>query len=257
MRRNKDASAENISYGSRRWLALGIAAAAAYLLAALIVAGDPAGRILFDGLVPLDPYRWVRPLPILPWGGPPALSGGGSLPLAAGGSGAGSIATGDGQAVAVFPQNAVAPREGESSIQVKITPLHPRRLPPVPANARIDGNAYLIEARYAASGQPVMLRRAVTVLLTYPVHAEQLLSWSGTEWTRIPTTAFPTSQKVYGESSTLGFFVAAAPPGRAAGAIPWWPYLAAAAGLAIIVAATVLRRRAAARGRSAFASRGT
>lgn len=244
MKRDEEASAENIWFG-RRWLALGIAAAAAYLLTALIVAGDPAGRILFDGLVPLDPYRWVRTVPFIPWGGSPALDGGGSLPLAAGGSGAGSIATGDGQAVAVFPQNAVAPQQGELSIQVKITPLHPRRLPPLPANMRVDGNAYLIEARYAASGQPVALRRAVTVLLTYPLHAEHILNWSETEWTRIPTTAFPTSQKVYGESRTLGFFVAAGPP-RPAGAIPWWPYLAAAAGLAIIVAATVLRRRASA-----------
>ncbi|MGH2375959.1 MAG: hypothetical protein ACRDIC_21120 [bacterium] len=256
MRRGENASAEHVSFGGRRWLALGIAAAAAYLLTALIVAGDP-GRVLFDGLVPLNPYRWVRPLPIIPWGGPPALAGGGSLPLAARGSGAGSIATGDGQAVAVFPQDAVAPREGESSIQVKIAPLHPRRLPPVPANVRIDGNAYLIEARYAASGQPVVLRRAVTVLLTYPLHAEHILGWSGTEWTRIPTTAFPTSQKVYGESSTLGIFVAAGPPRPAEGAIPWWPYLAAAALLAMIVAATLLRRRASARGRSAFPSRGT
>lgn len=255
MKRGEDAPGEDLPSGSLRWLALGIAAAAAYLLTALIATPD-SSRILFDGLVPLDPYRWVRTVPFIPWGGAPALAGGGSLPLTAGGSGAGSIATGDGQAVAVFPQNAVAPQQGESSIQVKITPLQPRTLPPLPANVRVDGNAYLIEARYAASGQPVELRRAVTVLLTYPLHADQILKWSGTEWTPIPTTAFPTTQKVYGESSTLGLFVAVSPP-RPAAATPWWPYLAAATGLVLIVIAAVLRRRATARRPSALPGGGT
>ncbi len=248
MMRDEDASDEKLSSGGLRWLALGIAAVAAYFLTALTVAPN-SGRILFDGLVPLDPYRWVRTVPFIPWGGAPALAGGGSLPLAAGGSGAGSIATGDGQAVAVFPQNAVAPQQGESSIQVNITPLHPRKMPPLPEDVRVDGNAYLIEARYAASGQPVVVRRAVTVLLTYPLHAEQILNRAGTDWTRIPTTAFPTTQKVYGESSTLGLFVAVSPPRPGPGAKSWVPFAAAAGGLLMVLAALLLRGRAARRPR--------
>ncbi len=240
-----DPVVENAS--SDRWLVCGLVAVAAYLLIALVVGGPQARPILYDGLVPLDPYRWVSLLPIT-WGSAPALAGVGSLPFTADGSSPGSIATGDGQAVAVFPKDAVAPQDGEPSMHVTITPLHPRRAPPMPANLRIDGNAYRIEAWYAASGRPVAVRRPVTILLSYPLHAEQILVRTEAEWTAIPTTAFPTSQKVYGESRTLGIFVAVSPPRPGPGFTSWWPYAAAAAGLAIVTAGALLRQRASRRG---------
>lgn len=226
--------------GHRAWLLWGIAAAAAFLTASWF--GRPAPvRLLFDGLVPIDPYRWVRP-GWLSWGGSFALGGTGTLAMEPTGSAPGSIATGDGQAVMVFPRGAVEPRALEKSIRLTILPRHRRTAGRLPSNLRVDGNVYEVEGTYAASGQPIALTKRVTVLLTYPRHAEQILRRSGPAWTAIPTAVFPTSQKVYAETDRLGAFVAAGPP-RPLEARDLWPYAAAAAGAILAAVALGLARR--------------
>lgn len=228
--------------GQRRrlWLA-GMATAAAYLTAVLLLA--PQGRWLFDGLLPLEPYRWA-PHPWLPFrGAGAALSGGTLLPLTPTGSAPGSAPTGDGQAVVVFPREAFAPADGEREVQIDLRAVHPSRTPSPPDGLGIDGNAYQVEARYLPSSRPAAVRRPVTVILTYPRHAEQVLRLDGDRWTPLPTTPFPTAFKVYAESDALGTFAAAGPADRVSPAPSPAAFVAAAAGLAAAIGAWLLTNR--------------
>jgi hypothetical protein len=62
---------------------------------------------------------------------------------------------------------------------VKITPLDPSTIALPPQGMRVDGNAYRIEAVYSVSKAPVVLSKPATVVLRYPVHATDLLRYSG------------------------------------------------------------------------------
>ncbi len=232
---------KRIATGQR--LAWGVAAAGLVLAASLFVQRGVPVRILFDGMVPPQPYRWVHPPANLAATNQPPLSGEGDIPLSATGSEARSVPTGDGQAIVIFAKDGVAPREGESSLKVKVTPLDPATLPPAPAARRIDGNAYRIDAVYAASGQPAVLRKPITVDLRYPIHAEEILRLSGSEWKSLTTTRFDPSLTLVAFSDQLGTFVMVGPAGARPILTSWWPYLAAVAGLVAAVAALLLVRR--------------
>jgi hypothetical protein len=218
------------------WLAWGAAAAAVYI-AAVLLSPHTRPAILLDGLIPIDPYRWA-PHPWVPFSlGRAALSGAGALPLEAGGSGPGSVPTGDGQAVVVAPRGGFAPRQGDASVLIAVTPLHVRALPPPPRGLAFDGNAYRVEARYEPSGLPAVPVRRVTLLLSYPQHAEEVLALDGDAWTALPTTVFPINQKLFAEPETLGVFAAASPADRLHRPRSWWPYAAAAAAAGAAAAA--------------------
>jgi hypothetical protein len=202
---------------------------------------------MFDGAIPPEPYRWVRPPADLAAGNQPPLQGTGSVTLTASGSEARSIPTGDGQAIVIFSQDGIAPREGESSVTVKVTPLDPGALAPTPPGQRADGNAYRIEAVYAASGQPVALRKPITVDLRYPIHAQEILRLVESGWKTLPTTRFEPSLTLVAFSDQLGVFVAAGPGQTGTSLASWWPYLAAAAGVLLAGTAVLLSRRRMAR----------
>ena len=57
------------------------------------------------------------------------------------------------QAVVIFPPDSIVSRAGESEAQVSLTPLDVRAVPPPTSSVRFDGNAYRLEAIYAASRQ--------------------------------------------------------------------------------------------------------
>ena len=130
------------------------------------------------------------------------------------GSPAAEVATEDDQALVTFPAAALAPRPGESSVKVRLTPLDPLALGTVPAGRRFDGNAYRIEATYAASAAPVVLTAPVTVVLRYPAHATLLLRAQDAGWQVLHTTRFDGSQQVLAPANDLGVFVAASPSAR-------------------------------------------
>ncbi len=226
-----------------RWLAWGVAAAGLVLAASFYVQHGVPVRVLFDGQIPPLPYRWVRPPANLAAANQPPLPGEGDVPLTATGSEARSVPTGDGQAIVIFAKDGVAPREGESSLRVKVTPLDPATPPPAPPGRRIDGNAYRIDAVYAASGQPAVLRKPITVDLRYPIHAEEMLRLSGSEWKILPTTRFDPSLTLVAFSDQLGTFVMVGPAGTRPILTSWWPYLSAIAALLAAVAALLLVRR--------------
>lgn len=225
----------------RAWLLWGVASAACYLVAVWAVMRPVPVRILYEGMAPLPPYRWVTPPPDLaagnetprPWNGLIEFHANGSVPM--------SFATGDGQIIAVFRQGTVTPRSGETSVRVTLTPLDPATLGRAPEGLRFDGNAYRVEAVYAGSGETAATRLPVTIVLRYARHATALLRFDGSTWTGLSATSVPESMQIFATSERLGAFVAAGPPQTRA-VSPWWAY-AASAVLLLLAGLVLLRGR--------------
>jgi hypothetical protein len=194
----------------RRIVAPGLAAAAVYLgIAAATWPAVPA-LILYEGFGPPPPYHWVKPPPDLASGNQPAPAGAGRIALTPAGSRPASIATEDAQAVAVFPEGAVDAQPGQTWIDVRLTPLDPATLGSPPRGFRYDGNAYRIEAAYAPSGRAAPLRHAASVIMRYPVHADEIFRRDGQTWTPLKAEVVQATLQVFGSTAQLGVFVAAA-----------------------------------------------
>ena len=223
------------------WLVMGVAAAACYLGTVFLAWPFPV-RLLYDGLVPLPPYRWVHPPAWRAGDNQPAMSGSGTVALGPP-SRASEISTDDDQALVTFPQGILAPQAGESAVKVKMIPLDPATVAPPPNGRRFDGNAYRIEASYAASGAPAVLTNPATVVLRYPVHAPQLFRFAEPMWAPLKAQVFTGSQQVLANTDRLGVFVAAAPM-NSSGASPRTVGTAALGGIAAVaglIAAVVAR----------------
>ncbi len=188
-------------------LAWGVAAALLYVITAVSVSRVMPIRILYEGEAPPVPYRWVAPPPPLAASNMPPQSGAASVPV---GVQPGQTITGDGQAVVVFPEGAIPPRQGESQADVKITPLDPSTVAPPPRGMRFDGNAYRVEAVYSVSRTPVVLSKSATVVLRYPVHSTDLLRYAG-EWATLRGQVVQATLQVFATTDRLGVFVAVAP----------------------------------------------
>lgn len=191
------------------WLGWGVLAAALYL-GAVAGMGPLPGPLLYDGLVPLPPYRWVHPPAGLARDNQSPNAVEQTLAIGPQGSPASEVATDDDQALITFPAGVIAPRPGESSVKVKITPLDPAAETPAPKGQSYDGNAYRFEATYASSGTPVVLTAPVTVVLRYAVHATRMLRYQAGAWVTLAVTRYDGSQQVLSNSDRLGVFVAAA-----------------------------------------------
>ncbi len=167
-------------------------------------------RLVYDGLAPLPPYRWVHPPGERARDNHPPLPGTGTITFGPLGSRPAEVATGDDQALVTFPEGVIPLRAGETSVRVAITPLDPAAVAPPPGGQRFDGNAYRMEAIYATSAVTAALAGTVTVVLRYPVHATLILRSMDPAWKALPTTRFDASQQVLANSDVLGIFVAAA-----------------------------------------------
>lgn len=188
------------------WLAGGFAAA--FYLGSMAIAWPLPARLLYDGLVPLPPYRWVHPPASRARDNKPALSGTGNVAIGPP-SKAAEVSTDDDQALVTFAEGAISARPGESSVKVAIVPLDPVTVAPAPAARRFDGNAYRIEATYTASGAPAILALPVTVVLRYPVHATLFLRSDGPSWELLLPQVFTGSQQILANTNRLGVFAAA------------------------------------------------
>jgi hypothetical protein len=193
-------------------LILGIVASGLYIASASIVWRAVPVRILYEGDAPPPPYRWVQPPPNLSGDNEAPLPGAGTVMLAPTGSRPGSTTTGDGQASIVFPEGSIAPRAGESRVEVRVTPLSPATLGPPPQGLRFHGNAYRVEAFYATSRDPVALSRPATMVVRYPVHATELLRLAGGTWTNLRGQTVPETLQIFTNTDRLGTFVPAAAP---------------------------------------------
>ncbi len=195
--------------GRASWLGWGALAAAAYF-GALTAAGPLPRPLLYDGLVPLPPYRWVHPPAGVARDNQPPPPVQQTLTIGPRGSPASEVSTDDDQALVTFPAGVIAPRPGESSVKVKIIPLDPATVAAAPGGQPYDGNAYRFEAAYASSGAPVVLTAPVTIVLRYAVHATRMLRYQDSGWVTLSVTRYDGSQQVLANSDTLGVFVAAA-----------------------------------------------
>jgi hypothetical protein len=191
------------------WWLVGVAAATLYVGTVMLASPFPI-RVLYDGLVPLPPYRWVHPPPHRSRDNQTALSGSGTIALGPP-SRASEISTEDDQALVTLPRGIIAPQSGESTVKVTIVPLDPATVRPPPNGLRFDGNAYRIEASYGTSGIPAVLTASPTVVLRYPVHATQMLRVGESGWTPLTGQVFTGSQQLLANTDRLGVFIAAAP----------------------------------------------
>jgi hypothetical protein len=225
-----------------RRAAFGVAAVGLYVAVALVsaVLDIVPVRPLYDGLAPPVPYRFVNPPPDLTDSNEPPLREVGSLELGPEGSSARTVSTPDGQMLLVFAGGAVLARDDESEVKVTITPRDPAPLPPAPPGLRIDGNAYVVAAAYAGSGEAIELREPVTVVMRYPVHATVMLQQRRGGWRSLRTQSAQASLQLFAETSELGSFVAAGPP---AASRVWIAYLAAGAGVLAGAAGYLTGRR--------------
>jgi len=187
----------------------GIAAAALYIAAAVVLTPGVPVRLLYDGEMPPPPYRWMRPPGDISGPHQPPQPGTGTVALTATGSRYSVVGTDDAQAWVVFSKDAVVREPGESEVRVRIIPLDPSTVPAPPPGMLLDGNAYRIQAVYAKSGQPVKLREVVTVMLRYPRHAQEILHESGSRWVVLSTNKVDVTLQLFASTKELGLFVAA------------------------------------------------
>jgi hypothetical protein len=166
------------------------------------------GRIMYDGLVPLPPYRWVHPPIDRARDNQPPSPGSGVVTLGPQGSRPAEISTDDEQAFVTFPAGSIAVQAGESSVKVAITPLDPGTIAPVPPGRAFEGNAYRFEATYAGSGAAASFTAPVTVVLRYAVHGVLVLRAQDRGWRPLQTARFDGSQQVLANTDVLGVFVA-------------------------------------------------
>lgn len=195
-------------FSGRRSLPWGIAVVSLYIVAAGGTGHFIPVRLLYDGEAPLPPYRWVKPPDNVPGPHEPPEPGVGAVAITASGSEAKTVVTPDLQASVLFRKDAVTPRPGEATIQVRLIPLDPETVAPAPQGARFDSNAYRVAALYENSRQPVALRASVFLVMRYAVHASTLLWSSGAPvWTPIEGSGLIAGQQLFAETDRLGIFV--------------------------------------------------
>jgi hypothetical protein len=224
-----------------RW---GILAASFYLAAALLTAHFLPVRLLYDGEeIPL-PYRWVvRPPNATNAASEPPLPGAGQIVLPPAGPGGGSVSTGDGQAVIIFVRGTIAPRSGETSVTIRLTPLDARALGRLPAGIEFDGNAYRIEGEYTASKQPIVFRDTATLILRHATTGTLMLRLSQGRWEPIEDSIHLPSFQVVASTDRLGVFTTGLLPSqRSHGLPPPWLAALTATGAAALVAVRPGRR---------------
>jgi hypothetical protein len=223
-----------------RRLGLGLLAAGVYVASAVGFAGDGPVLPLYEG-VPLDmPYRWVNPPPEFAAGNVPPVPTKQEVAMTETGTVSASVLTDDGQAALVLREGAFAPRLGEIVVIVEIVPLDPATVDDPPEAVRHDGNAYRMTATYPKENAPASLAVPATVVLRSPLGGTRLLRHDGTSWAEISAQPVAASLQVFGETSTLGIFVAGQTiHGKP---FPWLPVSLGASGVTVLAALYAARR---------------
>ncbi len=200
--------------GERRVLPWGLGAAAVYLAVAAVSlrGGWIPGRVLYDGLAPPPPYRWVYPPPELAKDNQVPDLGTRTIPVTSTGSPPTSVSTGDGQAGVDFPEGGIASARGAAAVEVRIVPLDPDTVGGAPPGLRFDSNAYRVEVRYTGSGAPAKLRAPASIVLRYATGATGMVRAEGSAWIPLPTTRYGGFlQLVVANTQQVGIFAAVAP----------------------------------------------
>jgi len=198
------------------WALLGLLAAA--LATAPCLTGIP--RLFLDAYTPPQPYRWVSPPAEFAQHNQPPLGGETVIAFTAGRSDPASAFTDDGQVTVSFNPGSFSAVPGQTGVRVRITPVRPQ--PAAPEGIMADGNAYLVEATYTPTGQPVQsLTQPALVDLRYPgQRPDAIYRIDGSTWTPIGGVAQELLLSIDARSMQLGTFAAGhhppAPPPRSA-----------------------------------------
>ena len=212
----------------RRVAAIGAVLVAAYVAGALLSGTlDPAlRRPLLDGLAPPPMYRWVDPPPALASTNQRPAAGRFTLQLdATKGSAPGVFSTNDFQFSLALGLGAIAPRQGDSSILLRATPMAPDASAQVPQGMQIAGNVIRLQATYEPSGTTVGRFSPEGELgLVYPLLFEGvgftdtvLRSDDGRAWTALGSDDAVAQQSVHASVRGPAYFAVGQTPSSPAG----------------------------------------
>ncbi len=230
--------------------AQGAALVLVYLLVAWasVAAGLVYRSPLYDGLGSIPAYRWINP--------PEERQGDNEQPRpeefmvsvsTAGQADPGSVSTSDGQMTLTF--NYLPPAAEEYNITVKMTPLDPATVAPLPDGYYFDGNAYRLESTNDATGAPV--DGNFTSIMRFSVHGPQILSLKDGAWTPLLDPLMTDADlQVSADTPANGSYVPAGTGTRPpevvqTEAFPWFSTIIGTIGLLLLLAAGVVafRRR--------------
>jgi hypothetical protein len=239
-----------------RALGAGLAIAVIYAVTALWSGhlSPLARRPLLDGLAPPTAYRWVQPPPELAATNQKPTPGTFTVKLGNDGSKTAVVTTDDAQVTVILPAGSFANAEGQRSVEVTIEPLageiaHPDE------PLHVVGNVYLLDATYQPSGDEAELGSVATVVLVYPLlandHGSHSIIWSKTadRWKALETDDLPSIQQAGADIRELGYVSVAGQPasptaGGTSGGGSSVATIAIVAGLIVLaVAAAVLLRK--------------
>ena len=160
----------------RRNLVVGAALLAVYLVVLALTVGLRSDHVrpLYDGFAPPPAYQWVEPPPFFASGNVEPKPVSMTVKVGRAGSAAAGIATPDGQFVINLPRGAVTPSAGAAKVNVRITPVAPSTLPPVPGGLRPNGNAYRVEMVYDTGKPVVRVERPGTLVVEIPELGDKL-----------------------------------------------------------------------------------
>jgi hypothetical protein len=210
----------------RRSVLLGAAVIAAYLVAVTVtVALRPNdARPLYDGFTAPSSYRFVDPPPFFASGNVTPKPMSTSIALGPDGSEPTGFSTPDGQFVVSLGAGAIPPAGDATSVAVRVTPLAPHGLPPVPGGLRANGNAYRVEMTYEPTGARIArFGKPGSLLIEIPELGTTLFrSVVAATWSPLPARTIPPRElSLSARFETPGDYLAAtnlpvlaAPPGR-------------------------------------------
>ena len=195
----------------QRPLVAGLGLAVVYVLVALVTP-ELTGRPLlplFDGFAPPAPYNWVNPPPGLDEDKSPPGETNQEVALDEAGSRASNAATPDGQAIVGLDTGSVPPNPPDTTVLVRVSPVDPGTLPPLPGGLRPEGNAYRVTIAYQPSGQEVTTLAAPgTIALTAAAPATTLLfAPDGGQWQEIQARPFGDSNGLFAPLNAPGHYL--------------------------------------------------
>jgi len=205
---------------SRRTLAWGVVAAAAWIALAAVSAdlSPLARRPLLDGLVPGAAYRWVDPPAELAPDNLPPSAATFVLRFRVGASEADVVFTPDNQVTAVATEGVVRDRNARE-LRLSLTPEAPSSVAPLPGDLEPFGNVVLVEAETEPGGPIESFDEVLTLILVYPatanLHAtahELLWSADGRSWMSLDTTDSTAQQQAQAEIEAPGYVVVGGVP---------------------------------------------
>jgi hypothetical protein len=198
---------------SRRVVRAGAGLVALYVVVAFVTAQVSSRPVLplFDGFAPPVPYNWVNPPPELAAGNtvPPPVER--QFPVGPEGAPASNASSDDAQIIVGLDNGSVPASPPDTTIAVRMVPLDPGTLGPLPPGLRAVSNAYRVSLTYLPSQAP-LTRLAVkgTIALTAGGTGDRMLySADGQTWEERPFRPFGQDHGLFTELEAVGWFVVA------------------------------------------------